>query len=50
MMWKHAYPKEEDKVRRDVQQAIFDNNEPAPEGHEGTERKILAIHITESMK
>lgn len=50
MMWKYAYPKEEDKVRRDVRQAIFDNNEPALEKHEDAECKILAFHIAESAK
>jgi len=25
MMWKYAYPKDEDKVRRDVQQTLYDN-------------------------
>ena len=50
MMWKYAYPKEEDKVRRDVQQAIFDNNEPALEKHEDTERKMPAFHIAERAK
>ena len=50
MMWKYAYPKEEDKVRRDVQQAIFDNNEPALEEKEDMERKVPALHITERAK
>lgn len=25
MMWKYAYPKDDDKVRRDVQQTLYDN-------------------------
>ena len=47
MMWKYAYPKEEDKARRDVQQTLFDNNGPTLEKREDTERKMPAIHITE---
>lgn len=47
MMWKYAYPKEEDKVRRDVQQSLFDNDGPELEKHEHMERKVPAIHITE---
>lgn len=47
MMWKYAYPKEEDKVRRDVQQTLFDNNGPALVKHEDMEHKMPAVHITE---
>jgi hypothetical protein len=50
MMWKYAYPKEEDKVRRDVQQTLFDNNGPALEEYEDMERKVPAFHITERAK
>jgi hypothetical protein len=50
MMWKYAYPKEEDKVRRDVQQTLFDNNEPALEKHEDMEQKMPAVHVTERGK
>lgn len=50
MMWKYAYPKEEDKVRRDVQQNLFDDQGPSFEKHEDTERKMPAVHITERGK
>jgi len=50
MMWKYAYPKKEDKVRRDVQQTLFDNNGPALEKHEDMERIMPAVHITERGK
>ena len=50
MMWKYAYPKEEDKVRRDVQQTLFDNSEPALVKPEDMERKMPAVKIAERVK
>ena len=50
MMWKYAYPKEEDKVRRDVQQTLFDNKTHGLEEDEDTERKMPAIETTERVK
>lgn len=50
MMWKYAYPKEEDKVRRDVQQTLFDSKAQALEDHEDTEHKMPAIETTERVK
>ena len=47
MMWKYAYPKEEDKVRRDTQQTLFDNQGPALVDHEVLDRKTPAVKITE---
>ena len=47
MMWKYAYPTEEDKVRRDVQQTLFDNNGQVLVKHEDMEHKMPAVHITE---
>jgi hypothetical protein len=50
MMWKYAYPKEEDKVRRDVQQTLFDNSEPALVEPEDMERKMPAVKISEHVR
>ena len=50
MMWKYAYPKEEDKVRRDVQQSLFDNKAQGLEEDEDMERKIPAVETTERVK
>jgi len=50
MMWKYAYPKEEDKVRRDVQQTLFDNSEPALVEPEDLEHKMPAVKISERVR
>jgi hypothetical protein len=50
MMWKYAYPKEEDKVRRDVQQTLFDSQGPVFVEPEDLERKIPAVKIAEREK
>jgi hypothetical protein len=50
MMWKYAYPKEEDKVRRDVQQTLFDSQGSVFVEPEDLERKIPAVKIAEREK
>lgn len=49
MMWKYAYPKEEDKVRRDVQEKLYDNKVQNLE-EDDLERKIPEIETTERAK
>ena len=50
MMWKYAYPKEEDKVRRDVQQTLYDSQGPVLVEPEDMERKTPAVKIAEREK
>jgi hypothetical protein len=50
MMWKYAYPKEEDKVRRDVQQTLFDSQGAVFVESEDLGRKIPAVKIAEREK
>lgn len=49
MMWKYAYPKEEDKVRRDVQEKLYDNKVQNLEDDD-IERKIPEVETTERVK
>jgi hypothetical protein len=50
MMWKYAYPKDIDKVRRDVQQTLFDSQGPVSVEPENLERKMPAVKIAEREK
>lgn len=49
MMWKFAYPKEEDKVRRDVQQNLHENKAQQFEDDD-IERKLPEVETTERAK
>lgn len=51
-MWKYAYPKEEDKVRRDVQQTFYDGKNAAfeEEGDGDVERKVPEVETSERAK
>lgn len=49
MMWKYAYPKEEDKVRRDVQQTMYDNK-TASLDDDDVERKMPEVETLERAK
>lgn len=48
MMWKHAYPKEEDKVRRDVQEQYLDTK--VAESEDGDEKRTSAMVTKEVEK
>lgn len=47
MMWKYAYPKEEDKVRQDVQQTVYDTKDV--DDDEGFD-KSPEVRMTENVR
>lgn len=49
MMWKYAYPKDDDKVRRDVQQTLYDNKAKVMEEEE-KDGKAPAIEARERVE
>lgn len=49
MMWKYAYPKDDDKVRRDVQQTLYDNKAKVIEEEE-KDGKAPAIEARERVE
>lgn len=43
MMWKFAYPKEEDKVRRDVQDTMMEKTVDFEESHSDAKGSVATV-------